>query len=237
MAAAPGKKPPAPAAAPGPGEKTEQELEEEMAAERELADDAQWKIIQKNTFTRWANEHLKTAKMVIIDLEKDLSDGLRLIGLIEVLSGKKFGKYNKKPTFRTQKFENVTQSLRFLEQSEGIKIVNIGLSSSNQSFVRHMHYNTEYPIRTKTGLMLIYSSPLLFFVNINRQLQTHQLSVVKHDYYCSFVRSCCTLSQLGAVFSVLSLLIELMSFSDLQIDLATYTVYTICHCQYRLQYT
>ena len=68
----------------------------------------------------------KTAKMVIVDLEKDLSDGLRLIGLIEVLSGKKFSKYNKKPTFRTQKFENVTQSLRFLEDKEGIKIVNIG---------------------------------------------------------------------------------------------------------------
>ena len=68
----------------------------------------------------------KSAKMVIVDLEKDLSDGLRLIGLIEVLSGKKFSKYNKKPTFRTQKFENVTQSLRFLEDKEGIKIVNIG---------------------------------------------------------------------------------------------------------------
>jgi len=120
MAAAPGKKP------PGPGEKTQEELEEEMAAERELADDAQWKVIQKNTFTRWANEHLKTAKMTVVNLEKDLSDGLRLIGLIEVLSGKKFGKYNKKPTFRTQKFENVTQSLRFLEEKEGIKLVNIG---------------------------------------------------------------------------------------------------------------
>jgi len=121
MASAAGKK------APAPGEKTQEEIEEEMAAERELADDAQWKIIQKNTFTRWANEHLKPAKMVIIDLEKDLSDGLRLISMIEVLSGKKFGKYNKKPTFRTQKFENVTQSLRFLEEKEGIKIVNIGL--------------------------------------------------------------------------------------------------------------
>jgi len=98
-----------------------------MAAERELADDAQWKIIQKNTFTRWTNENLKSAKMVVTDLEKDLSDGLKLIGLIEVLSGKKFGKFNKKPTFRTQKFENVTQSLRFLEEREGIKIVNIGL--------------------------------------------------------------------------------------------------------------
>ncbi|VEL25621.1 unnamed protein product [Protopolystoma xenopodis] len=36
------------------------EDEEEMPmAERELAEDAMWKMIQKNTFTRWANEHLK----------------------------------------------------------------------------------------------------------------------------------------------------------------------------------
>jgi len=133
MAAAPRKKPPA----PGQKSAEELELEEEMAAERELADDAQWKIIQKNTFTRWANEHLKISKMVIIDLEKDLSDGLRLISLIEALSGKKFSKFNKKPTFRTQKFENVTQSLRFLEEKEGIKLVNIGLLFSTRCLSFH----------------------------------------------------------------------------------------------------
>lgn len=38
--------------------------EEELAAERELAEDAEWKMIQKNTFTRWCNEHLKPAQRV-----------------------------------------------------------------------------------------------------------------------------------------------------------------------------
>jgi len=75
---------------------------------------------------RWVNENLKSSKLTLNDIEKDLSDGLKLIALIECLSGKKFPKYNKKPTFRTQKFENVTVSLKFLEQDEGIKIVNIG---------------------------------------------------------------------------------------------------------------
>jgi len=102
--------------------------DEDIAAERDLGDDAMWKVIQKNTFTRWANENLKPAKVAIVDLEKDLSDGLKLISLIEGLSGKKFAKYNKKPTFRTQKFENVTLSLKFLEQDEGIKLVNIDSS-------------------------------------------------------------------------------------------------------------
>ncbi|ELU02482.1 hypothetical protein CAPTEDRAFT_100310, partial [Capitella teleta] len=98
------------------------------ATERELAEDAQWKIIQKNTFTRWANEHLKTVNKHIGDLDTDLSDGLRLLALVEVLSGNKFAKFNKRPNFRTQKLENVTMTLKYLEVEEGIRIVNIDSS-------------------------------------------------------------------------------------------------------------
>lgn len=104
----------------------QEEGDDDMAAERELADDAMWKVIQKNTFTRWTNENLKASKLTVIDLDKDLSDGLKLIALIEGLSGKKIQKYNKRPNFRTQKFENVTVSLKFLEEQEGIRLVNIG---------------------------------------------------------------------------------------------------------------
>ncbi|PRD30759.1 UNVERIFIED_CONTAM: cher [Trichonephila clavipes] len=94
--------------------------------ERDLAEDAVWKRIQQNTFTRWANEHLKTVGKPITNLETDLSDGLRLIALVEVLSGRRLPKHNKKPTFRSQKLENVSVALQFLEEDEGIKIVNIG---------------------------------------------------------------------------------------------------------------
>lgn len=104
----------------------EDEDEEMPATERDLADDAQWKLIQKNTFTRWANEHLKTCNKNINNLETDFCDGLRLIGLVEVLSAKKFKHVNKRPNFRTQKLENVTMVLEFLERDEGIRIVNIG---------------------------------------------------------------------------------------------------------------
>lgn len=99
--------------------------EAEMEAERELAEDAQWKRIQQNTFTRWANEHLKIIDRNIASLETDLADGLKLIALIEVLSQKRMSKHNKRPTFRSQKLENVSVALKFLE-IEGIKIVNIG---------------------------------------------------------------------------------------------------------------
>ena len=105
------------------------EVDEDMSgAERDLAEDAQWKRIQQNTFTRWANEHLKTVNKHIQNLETDLSDGLNLITLVEVLAGRKLPKHNKKPNFRSQKLENVSVALKFLEEDEAIKIVNIGES-------------------------------------------------------------------------------------------------------------
>lgn len=109
------------------GEYNEFDEEDEMVAtERELAEDAQWKKIQQNTFTRWANEHLKTVEKHIGNLETDLSDGLRLIALIEVLSRRRLPKHNKRPAFRSQKLENVSVALKFLQDDEGIRIVNIG---------------------------------------------------------------------------------------------------------------
>ena len=110
----------------GPESCSTDEQDEMVATERELAEDAQWKRIQQNTFTRWANEHLKTVNKHIGNLETDLCDGLRLITLIEVLSGKRLPKHNKRPTFRSQKLENVSVALKFLEDDESIRIVNIG---------------------------------------------------------------------------------------------------------------
>ena len=89
------------------------------------ASDAEWKRIQQNTFTRWCNEHLKVANLYIYNIEQDLSDGLKLIALLQVLSHKKIARYNKKPTFRPQKLENIAIALKFIED-ENIKLVNIG---------------------------------------------------------------------------------------------------------------
>ncbi|XP_068442134.1 filamin-C-like isoform X3 [Clinocottus analis] len=104
----------------------EEEEEEEMpATEKDLAEDAPWKKIQQNTFTRWCNEHLKVLNKRIHDLQKDLSDGLKLIGLLEVLSQKKmFRKYHSRPNFRQMKLENVSVALEFLER-EHIRLVSI----------------------------------------------------------------------------------------------------------------
>uniref|UniRef100_A0A8C9R1D2 Filamin B n=1 Tax=Scleropages formosus TaxID=113540 RepID=A0A8C9R1D2_SCLFO len=93
--------------------------------EKDLADDAPWKKIQQNTFTRWCNEHLKCVNKRVADLQLDLSDGLRLIALLEVLSQKKmYRKYHARPTFRQMKLENVSVALEFLDR-ENIRLVSI----------------------------------------------------------------------------------------------------------------
>jgi hypothetical protein len=67
--------------------------------QRELVDDAPWKKIQQNMLTRWANEHLKLVDKRIENLQYDLSDGLHLIALIEILSHKKLPLHIRNPDF------------------------------------------------------------------------------------------------------------------------------------------
>ncbi|XP_075794972.1 filamin-B isoform X6 [Pelodiscus sinensis] len=106
--------------------RSEAEQQADMpVTEKDLAEDAPWKRIQQNTFTRWCNEHLRCVNKRIGNLQCDLSDGLRLIALLEVLSQKRmYRKYHQRPTFRQMQLENVSVALEFLER-ESIKLVSI----------------------------------------------------------------------------------------------------------------
>ncbi|KAI4887311.1 hypothetical protein NFI96_014686, partial [Prochilodus magdalenae] len=125
------------------------------ATEKDLADDAPWKKIQQNTFTRWCNEHLKCVNKRIADLQLDLSDGLRLIALLEVLSQKKmYRKYHPRPTFRQMKLENVSVALEFLDR-ENIRLVSIdskAIVDGNLKLILGMvwtlilHYSISMPV-------------------------------------------------------------------------------------------
>ena len=94
-----------------------------IQVQRNVSDMAPWKLMQKTTFTRWANEHLKEVGGQIVDIERDLSDGLLLTALLEVLSKKKLGT---KEILRQRKLETVTKALQFLETNEKVKLVSIG---------------------------------------------------------------------------------------------------------------
>eukprot|EP00731_Ephydatia_muelleri_P012451 Em0006g1345a len=95
-----------------------------MAAQKD--NETEWKRIQTKTFTRWCNEHLKVQHIEIEDLSTAFCDGVKLIILLEVLSGKSIGKYNKVPKRPVQKMENVSKALEFIMKAEKIKLVNIG---------------------------------------------------------------------------------------------------------------
>uniref|UniRef100_A0A8D0AQB8 Filamin B n=1 Tax=Sander lucioperca TaxID=283035 RepID=A0A8D0AQB8_SANLU len=98
--------------------KQEEEKTRMPATEKDLAEDAPWKKIQQNTFTRWINEHLKCVNKRIGDLQLDLGDGLRLIALLEVLSHKNmYRKYHPRPNFRQMKLENVSVALESVDFS------------------------------------------------------------------------------------------------------------------------
>ncbi|TFY78967.1 hypothetical protein EWM64_g5047 [Hericium alpestre] len=58
-------------------------------------------------------------------LVKDLSDGVKLIQLMEIMGDTSLGRYNKNPRMRIQKAENVNLALEFIT-SRGVKLTNIG---------------------------------------------------------------------------------------------------------------
>lgn len=116
---------------------TTEQLDDESSpgSRNYFAANAEWKNIQKNTFCRWANEHLRASGLQIDDLATDLGDGILLIRLAESLAGVKMTqRYNTKPTNRTQKLENVTMCLHFLEREQEVRIVNIGKDSCGRIY-------------------------------------------------------------------------------------------------------
>ncbi|KAL1860118.1 alpha-actinin [Paecilomyces lecythidis] len=90
-----------------------------------LVVEKQWINVQQKTFTKWLNNKLKIRNIAIEDLVHDLSDGVILIHLLEILGGESLGRYASKPKLRVQKFENVNKSLDFIK-GRGIQMTNIG---------------------------------------------------------------------------------------------------------------
>lgn len=90
-----------------------------------MAGNRTWVDVQKKTFTGWANNFLKERILKINDIGTDLADGVLLINLLEIISGKEFVKYTKKPKGRFQSIENNNWVMRFI-RDEGLKLVGIG---------------------------------------------------------------------------------------------------------------
>ena len=103
-----------------------------------------WIMIQKNTFTNWINEQLKNEAESVDDIRLDLTDGVKLVKLINALqmpNPKVSRRYFKTPKNEHQCLENISLALNAIME-DGIKLVNIGkcLAVNNLVFDANLNY-------------------------------------------------------------------------------------------------
>lgn len=99
-------------------------MEQEEEWEREGLLDPAWEKQQKKTFTAWCNSHLRKAGTLIESIEDEFRNGLKLMLLLEVISGETLPRPDR-GKMRFHKIANVNKALDFIA-SKGVKLVSIG---------------------------------------------------------------------------------------------------------------
>lgn len=79
--------------------------------------------MQKRTFTKWFNNHLrKKGYKPITDVQKDWSTGIMLMRVVNALYGVPMPrKYNRRPKLRPHKLDNLTLAMNMLENKAEVK--------------------------------------------------------------------------------------------------------------------
>ncbi|XP_041733568.1 alpha-actinin-4 isoform X3 [Coregonus clupeaformis] len=98
--------------------------EQENDWDRDLLLDPAWEKQQRKTFTAWCNSHLRKAGTQIENIEVDFRDGLKLMLLLEVISGERLPK-PERGKMRVHKINNVNKALDYIA-GKGVKLVSIG---------------------------------------------------------------------------------------------------------------
>eukprot|EP00727_Mastigamoeba_balamuthi_P009155 m51a1_g4862 putative actinin-like protein (622) ;mRNA; r:319376-322196 len=89
---------------------------------------AKWEQMQTKTFTNWVNMHLAKRGKKIETVLTDLTDGVSLIQLLEIIGESTIPKYVANPKMRIQKVENVGKALKFIEE-HNVHLASIGPES------------------------------------------------------------------------------------------------------------
>jgi hypothetical protein len=92
-------------------------------------------FILGQTFTAWCNHWLKEREMKLQRLEKDLTSGVALCHLLELLSGERLRgpSFHVNPRLKVHNLENLNISFSFLERKR-IILVNIGPEGAHLLF-------------------------------------------------------------------------------------------------------
>jgi Ca2+-binding EF-hand superfamily protein len=99
-------------------------MDQEEDWDREGLLDPAWEKQQRKTFTAWCNSHLRKAGTGIEEISTDFRNGLKLMLLLEVISGERLPKPDR-GKMRFHKIANVNKALDFIN-NKGVKLVSIG---------------------------------------------------------------------------------------------------------------
>uniref|UniRef100_UPI00358E4893 alpha-actinin-1-like n=1 Tax=Myxine glutinosa TaxID=7769 RepID=UPI00358E4893 len=92
--------------------------------DRDMLLDPAWAEQQRKTFTAWCNSHLRKAVTQIENIDDDFRNGLKLMSLLEVISGEWLPK-RERGNMRVHKISNVNKALDFIA-GKGVKLASIG---------------------------------------------------------------------------------------------------------------
>uniref|UniRef100_A0A6I8SM57 Actinin alpha 2 n=1 Tax=Xenopus tropicalis TaxID=8364 RepID=A0A6I8SM57_XENTR len=107
----------------------EEYMNQEEEWDRDMLLDPAWEKQQRKTFTAWCNSHLRKAGTMIENIEEDFRNGLKLMLLLEVISGERLPKPDR-GKMRFHKIANVNKALDFIA-SKGVKLVSIGAEETS----------------------------------------------------------------------------------------------------------
>lgn len=86
-----------------------------------------WETVQIKGLSAWMNTYLAKANLEPIRaLPDDITDGVRLLQFLELLTEKSAGPFKKDPTNRIQKIENCSKAIKFISNDLQIRLVGIG---------------------------------------------------------------------------------------------------------------
>eukprot|EP01114_Cavostelium_apophysatum_P014749 TRINITY_DN38_c0_g3_i1.p2 TRINITY_DN38_c0_g3~~TRINITY_DN38_c0_g3_i1.p2 ORF type:complete len:624 (-),score=257.07 TRINITY_DN38_c0_g3_i1:2085-3956(-) len=79
---------------------------------------APWVAVQKKTFTKWTNSHLKKVGTEVVDVQTEFDTGIKLMMLIKALYGVDVPKYNSNPKMRPHKLDNLSLAFSMIEKAQ-----------------------------------------------------------------------------------------------------------------------
>jgi len=79
---------------------------------------APWVAVQKKTFTKWTNSHLKKVGTSLVDVQTEFDTGIKLMQLIKALYAVEMPKYNANPKMRPHKLDNLSLAFNMIERAQ-----------------------------------------------------------------------------------------------------------------------